>query len=273
MNTMLKKRVAIITGAGRGIGRETAILFSQEGARTVVCDMDEKCCLETAEFINHSGGACVSIVGDVTDPGFPEKVAKISLEKFGPSIDIIVNNAGYGGGDVIERTTDAFWNRMHDIHVSAPFRLIRTICPIMKNEAEKSLKAGIPPISRKIVNISSFAATDGLPKGVAYASAKAAIFGLTKSLAKELGKFNICVNSIAFGLIETRLTQPLDEANTTVIEGIHAGFPSAFRENMIRLTPLGRAGTVQEAAGAILMMASPLSDFITGQVIKVSGGL
>jgi 3-oxoacyl-[acyl-carrier protein] reductase len=275
MDLMLKEKVAIITGAGRGIGRETARLFAIEGAQIIASDIDEAPCLETCHVINQSGGISVPVFGDIADPAFPERVVKTAIEAFGPNIDVIVNNAGYGVGDLIENTSDLFWKRMHEIHVGGPFRLLRAACVFMKEQARKSLDAGVKPSSRKIINVSSFAATDGLPGSVAYSSAKAAMLGLTKSLAKELGGFNICVNAVAFGLIETRLTQPLEKTdeNATIIEGVRAGFSNAFRDEMIRLTPLGRSGTVREAAGSILMLASSLSEFITGQVIKATGGL
>ncbi len=270
---MLKDRVAIVTGSGRGIGRATAEIFARHGARVVVCDRDEEPCREVVQLIQDQGGTAVACIGDVSADEFPVKTVDTAVEAFGAGIDIVVNNAGYGGKGFVEETTDAFWGTMLDLHASAPFRLIRAVVPVMKQSADEEKAAGQTPACRKIINVSSIAGTDGLEASVAYATSKAAVEGLTRTLAKDLGQSNICVNAVAFGLIKTRLSQPTDTNSTTAPGPSTHGFPSRFLDYKVKLTPLARVGTVDEAAGAIFMLASPYANFITGEVIKVSGGL
>jgi len=274
MDQMLKDRVAIVTGAGRGVGRATAKLFSQEGAKVVACDLDEGPCQETAISINAAGGISIPCVGDLTTEGFPERLISTTVESFGQSIDIIVNNAGYSGSEFIHKATNTFWQEMFEIHSTAPFKIIRAACPFMRDQAKMEIDSGKNSKCRKIINVSSLAATDGIVAGAAYSSAKAALLGFTKSLAKEFGPYNICVNAIALGFIDTRLTQPLEKKRSkAAIDSRVLGFDKKALEEFISLTSLKRIGTVEEAAGAILLLASSLSNYITGQVIKVSGGL
>ncbi|MBU2644590.1 SDR family oxidoreductase [bacterium] len=270
---MLKGRVAIITGAGRGIGQATADLFSRQGASVVVCDIDSTPCQDTVTSILEQGGMAVPCVGDVLEDGFAQKAIDTAVKAFESGVDIIVNNAGYGGKGFVDETSDSFWGNMLDINTTAPFRLIRAVTPLMKQSAKSELEAGKTPVCRKIINVSSIAGTDGLVASAAYATSKAAIEGLTRSVAKDLGHFNICVNAVSFGLIKTRLSRPIEANKVEHVGEKVMGFPAKFLNHMVGLTPLGRVGTVEEAAGAILMLASPYADFITGQVLKVSGGL
>jgi 3-oxoacyl-[acyl-carrier protein] reductase len=272
MDQLIKDRVAILTGSGRGIGQAAAKLLAQEGAKVVICDLDSDPCLETVAAINSAGGSAIPCIGDLTARGFPEKIIGTCVGAFGPSIDIIVNNAGYGGAEFIHEASDTLWQTMLKINLSAPFEVIRAASPYMRARAKAEISEGKRPKCRKIVNISSVAATDGLVASTAYSSAKAGLLGLTKSLAKEYGPYNICVNAIALGLIDTRLSGPREKGREAKIGNIMLGFPENVREKIIRLTPLGRIGTVEEAAGVILFLASPFSDYITGQIIKVSGG-
>ncbi len=273
MDQMLKDRVAIVTGAGRGIGRATAKLFSQEGAKVVVCDLDEGPCQETVISINAAGGISMPCVGDLTTEGFPERLIATTVESFGQCIDIIVNNAGHSGPEFIHKAKNTFWQEMFEIHITAPFKIVRAACPFMRDQAKMEITSGKNPKCRKIINVSSLAATDGMIAGVAYSSAKAAVLGFTKSLAKEFGPYNICVNAIVPGFIDTRLLQPLEKRSKAAIGSKSIGFDKKALKQFISLTPLKRMGTVEEAAGVILFLASSLSNFITGQVIKVSGGL
>lgn len=275
MELMLKDKNCIITGAGRGIGRATALLFAREGGRVVVSDLDEAPAMEVVEEIKGAGGQAVACVGDVTADGFAEKLIKTAVENFGPSIDVIVNNAGYTWDGVIHKMSDEQWEAMLKVHITAPFRIIRAAAPYIRDAAKKEKEATGKMKTRKIINISSVAGLDGNAGQANYSSAKAAVVGLTKTLAKEWGAFNVCVNTVAFGFIETRLTQPKEKGDAIKVEDkdVAIGIPENIRQVFKAMIPLKRAGTPEEAANAILLMASPLADYITGEVLRVTGGL
>ncbi len=275
MELMLKDKNCIITGAGRGIGRATALLFAREGGRVVVSDLDEAPAMEVVEEIKGAGGQAVACVGDVTADGFAEKLIKTAVENFGPSIDVIVNNAGYTWDGVIHKMSDEQWEAMLKVHITAPFRIIRAAAPYIRDAAKKEKETTGKMSTRKIINISSVAGLDGNAGQANYSSAKAAVVGLTKTLAKEWGAFNVCVNTVAFGFIETRLTQPKEKGDAIKVEDkdVAIGIPENIRQVFKAIIPLKRAGTPEEAANAILLMASPLADYITGEVLRVTGGL
>ena len=273
MEQMLKDRVAIITGSGRGIGQAAAKLFAREGAKVVVSDIDQEPADATVEEIKAAGGEAIAYVGDATADGFAEGIVKAAGDTWG-AIHIIVNNAGYTWDGVIQKMTDKQWQAMLDIHVTAPFRIIRAAAPYFRDAAKKEMAEG-KSVARKIVNISSMAGTSGNAGQVNYSAAKAAILGLTRTMAKEWGRFNVQANAIAYGWIETRLTQAKEQTEDLEREGqkVAIGIPEAQRQMMKMVIPLGRPGTPQEAANAILFFASPLSDYVSGQVLLVSGGL
>jgi 3-oxoacyl-[acyl-carrier protein] reductase len=263
-------KTAVVTGGGRGIGRAIALGLAEGGAAVVVADLDRGPAEETARGI---GERALAFVGDITKPEVPGKFIAAALEAFG-SIDIVVNNAGYTWDTVIQKTTDEQFQAMLDIHVTAPFRLLRAASEYIR-EAAKRENAENRRVMRKVVNISSIAGTDGNPGQAGYSSGKAAIIGLTKTLAKEWGRYNVNVNAVAFGIIETRLTQPLGPDSAIDIEGrrIRVGVQPEALEFVISRCPLGRAGPVEEAAGAVVLMCSPLADYITGEVLTCGGGL
>lgn len=275
MDLLLKDKNCIITGAGRGIGKAAALLFAREGGRVVVSDLDEAPAAEVVKEIRQTGGRAVACVGDVTAEGFASKLIKTSVDNFGPSIDVIVNNAGYTWDGVIHKMTDEQWEAMLKVHITAPFRIIRAAAPYIRDAAKKEKDETGRMSTRKIINISSIAGLDGNPGQVNYSSAKAAVVGLTKTLAKEWGAFNVCVNTVAFGFIETRLTQPKEKGDAIKVEekDISIGIPENMRQMFKAMIPLKRAGTPEEAASAILLMASPLADYVTGEVLRVTGGL
>ncbi|WP_018085769.1 SDR family NAD(P)-dependent oxidoreductase [Desulfurispora thermophila] len=275
MDQMLKDKVAVITGAGRGIGRATALLFAREGARLVLSDIDQAPVEAVVGEIRQQGGQAVALAGDVTDPEFPARLVQVAVDNFGPSIDILVNNAGYTWDGTIHKMTDQQWQAMLDVHITAPFRLIRAAAPYMRDVAAREKQASGQARARKIINISSIAGLDGNFGQANYSSAKAAVVGLTKTLAKEWGPYNILVNCIAFGFIETRLTQA-KEKGEVLRQGdkeVAIGVPEKIRQMFKLMCPLGRAATPEEAAASILLIASPLADYITGQVIRVTGGI
>ncbi|MCU1293499.1 MAG: family oxidoreductase [Bryobacterales bacterium] len=264
----------MVTGAGRGIGRSIAAKLAASGASVLLVDIDSEALEETARLIANDGGAAATLAGDLTDPKFPEAVISELTARFG-SIDIIVNNAGYTWDSVIQKTTDEQFQAMLDIHLVAPFRLLRAAAGPLREIAKREVAEG-RIITRKVVNITSISGLDGNPGQVGYSSGKAAIVGLTKTLAKEWGRYNVTVNAVGFGLIETRLTKPMDDPDTAVSIGerqVRVGMQKTVREEAVKAIPLGRLGTPEDAAGAVFFFCSPLSDYVTGEVLVCGGGI
>jgi 3-oxoacyl-[acyl-carrier protein] reductase len=262
---------AIVTGSGRGIGKAIATLFAQHGAAVVINDIDAEVAEATASEINQAGGKAVVCAGSVTDAEFPDRLVKTAAEAFG-GIDILVNNAGYTWDSVIQNMTDEQWYAMLDVHLTAPFRIIRAATPFMREVAKQEIEEG-RRVHRKIINISSTSGVAGNAGQVNYSAGKMGIVGVTKTLAKEWGRFNINVNAVAYGFIETRLTQAKEKQETIEREGkqVALGIPEAMRQMSAKFIPLGRGGTPEEAAGPVLFLASPLSDYVSGAVILVTG--
>ncbi len=269
----LQGRTALVTGAGRGIGRSIATQLAAVGAVVMVNDLDGDAVRETESIIEESGGRAKHLAGDLTDPAFPQWLVDATLDVFG-GIDIIVNNAGYTWDNVIQKTTDEQFQAMLEIHLVAPFRVLRAASTWIRETAKKETAEG-RRVMRKVVNITSISGTDGNAGQAGYGSAKAGVVGLTKTMAKEWGRYNVNVNAVGFGLIETRLIQPFaDEPATIDIKGkqINVGIPQKTLEAVKALCPLGRLGTPDEAAGAVLFFCSPLSDYVSGEVLIASGG-
>lgn len=270
----LNGKVAIISGSGRGIGRAVASRLAAEGAKVVVNDLDERPASEVIEAIRAAGGEAVACVGNVNDTDFGERFVRTALETFG-GLDIIVNNAGYTRDGVIQKQTDEQFQAMLDVHVMAPFRILRAAAEPWRVMAKQEAAEG-REVFRKVVNISSMSGTHGNAGQVNYSSAKAAVVGMTKTLSKEWGRLKVCVNSVAFGFIETRLTKPNDDPETRIeIEGktIQAGVPAAMLSAAKTMIPLGRPGTPEEAAGGVYFFCSPDSNYVTGQTMLVGGGV
>ena len=268
----LEGKTAIVTGAGRGIGKAIARRLCAVGANVMVNDLDEQMLRESKadysdpERVHH-------IQGDLTDPSVPQEVVDATLDTFG-SVDIIVNNAGYSWDNVIQKTTDEQFLAMLEIHIVTPFRMLRAASTYIRDSAKREMAAS-RRVMRKVVNITSIAGTDGNPGQAGYASGKAGVIGLTKTLAKEWGRYNVNVNAVGFGLIETRLVQPLNsEAVGMEMHGhqIRLGVQPAMLESVKSACPLGRLGTPDEAAGAVMFFCSPLSDYVTGEVLICGGG-
>jgi 3-oxoacyl-[acyl-carrier protein] reductase len=271
---LLQDKVAIITGSGRGIGAAAALLFAENGAKVVVTDIDAVPAEETAHQITQAGGQAIVVPADVTDAGGVEELIGQTVNAYG-AIDILVNNAGYAWDAMAHKVGDEQWEAMLNIHLTAPFRIIRAAVPYMREVAKKEQQSNGRAKARKIVNVSSTSGTRGNVGQISYAAGKAGIIGVTKTLAKEWGSFNIQVNAVAFGFIETRMTQPDEKGDFTERDGkkIKLGIPDGMRQMAFMMIPAGRAGTPQEAAGAMLFFASPLSDYVSGQVLEVTGGL
>jgi 3-oxoacyl-[acyl-carrier protein] reductase len=273
MSFSLCCKTALVTGAGRGIGKAIAGKLAAAGASVMVNDLDEAALCETEFNFRKAGYKVEHATGDLTDPATPDQLVQATVEKFG-SLDIIVNNAGYSWDGVIQKTTDEQFLAMLEIHLMVPFRILRAAAPYLRDAAKKDIAAG-KTVMRKVVNITSIAGTDGNPGQAGYSSGKAGVIGLTKTLAKEWGRYNVNVNAVGFGLINTRLVQPLTGGDANMeMHGhqIKIGVQPAMLESVKQACPLGRLGTPDEAAGAVLFFCSPLSDYVTGETLICGGG-
>ncbi|WP_175583024.1 SDR family NAD(P)-dependent oxidoreductase [Nocardia cyriacigeorgica] len=270
----LDNKVAIVSGAGRGIGREIALKFAAQGAKVVVNDLDAEPAKETVAAIEVAGGQAVAVPGSVTDEDFAERFVSAAVDTYG-GLDIIVNNAGYTWDSVIQKMTDDQWDAILDVHLKAPFRILRAAQPVIAGLVKQAMEAGEPVPCRKVVNISSMAGTGGNAGQANYSAAKAGVLGLTRTLSKEWGRYNVTVNAVAFGLIRTRLTEaPADGSSTIDVQGkeLKVGVNPDLLAAMERSIPLGRAGTPAEAAGAVYLLCTPESDYVSGQTLICGGG-
>jgi 3-oxoacyl-[acyl-carrier protein] reductase len=270
----LDGKVAIVSGSGRGIGREIALKLASEGAAVVVNDLDAEPAKETVAAIESAGGQAVTCVGSVTDADFGERFVQTAVDNFG-GLDIIVNNAGYTWDSVIQKMTDDQWDAILDVHLKAPFRILRAAQPVIAAAVKNAKAAGEPIPCRKVVNISSLAGTGGNAGQANYSAAKAGVTGLTKALAKEWGRYNVTVNTVAFGLIKTRLTEtPADGDGTIDVAGreIKVGVNPGLLAAMEQMVPLERGGTPAEAAGAVYLFCLPESDYVSAQTLVCGGG-
>jgi 3-oxoacyl-[acyl-carrier protein] reductase len=266
---VLDDKVAIVTGSARGIGRATAELLAEHGARVLINDLDGDLAAQTASEI---AGETVVFGGDLTQPGAPDALVQTAIDAWG-KLDIIVNNAGYTIDAPIHKMSDEAFQRMLDIHTIVPFRVIRAAAPHLREPAKQEREDG-REVFRKIVNVSSISGTMGNAGQANYSAGKNGVVGLTKTLAKEWGQFKINVNAVAFGWIETRLTASKVEDNTMEIGGekVQLGIPDQMRGMASMLIPLGRTGTPEEAAGGVFFLCSPWSNFVHGQVLNITGG-
>lgn len=263
-----------MTGSGRGIGQAIARKLVDAGCAVMIADVDGAAANLAQTELAQRGATVQSLSGDLTAPEFPSQLVSATLDAFG-SIDIIVNNAGYTWDSVIQKTTDEQFEALLDVHVTAPFRLLRAASEWLRETAKRENKEG-RPVVRKVVNITSISGLGGNAGQVGYASGKAAVVGLTKTLAKEWGRYNITVNAVGFGLIDTRMIKPLGDPQTKVNVGgkqVQMGMSAEVRQAMPQQIPLGRLGTPEDAANAVFFFCSPLSDYVTGEVLVCGGGL
>jgi len=241
--------------------------------KIVINDLEKKTAKSVVKEITDNGGQASSCVGSVTEEGFAEKYIARAIDTFGTP-DILVNNAGYTWDSMIHKSTDEQFDAMYRIHLKAPFQLNRAFTRIIAPIAKQEVEAG-KSVNRKIINISSVSGEYGNIGQVNYSSMKSALGGMTKTLSKELGRHNITVNCVAFGFINTRLTEPTDEKKTINMEGqeIAIGMPKKIHANISRAIPLGHAGSVEEAANGVYLFCLPESDYISGQTLVVGGGV
>ena len=270
----LDGKVAIVTGSGRGIGKEIALRLVRDGAKVVINDIDDAPAKETVAEIEAMGGKAVACNGDVAKPDFGDRIVKTAIDAFG-DCHVVVNNAGYTWDAVIQKMSDEQWYAILDVHLTAPFRVLRAFQQHFRQAVEKERSEG-KRIVRKVVNISSTSGVNGNAGQSNYSAGKAGIVGLTKTLAKEFGRYDVTVNAVAFGYIQTRLTKPLSEGESGEIEvqgrkvkiGVQGGRIAAMNQ----MIPLGRGGLPTEAAGSVYLFCSPDSDYVSGQCLVVNGG-
>ena len=270
----LAGKVALVSGSGRGIGRAIALKLGSAGARVVVNDLDDAPARETVDALQAEGTDAVTCVGSVTDADFGKRFVQTALNEFG-GLDIIVNNAGYTWDTVIQKMTDEQWYAMMDVHLTAPYRILREASGFIREQAKQEAAEG-REVFRKVVNVSSVAGLYGNAGQVGYSSAKMGLVGLTRTLSKEWGRYRVNVNAVAFGVIRTRLTQVLDSGEASIdVEGqeIRVGVHSDTMAAWEGAIPLGRAGSPEEAAGAVYLLCTPEANYITGEVLVCGGGL
>jgi len=273
MNTMFENQVVVITGAGRGIGAAAAKMFAEAGAKVVVNDLNPEPANAVVDEIKAAGKEAIAVPGDVTAPDFPEELLKAAVDTYG-KINILVNNAGYTWDGMSHKMEDEQWEAILAVHLTAPFRIIRAAAQYMRDPAKEEVKAGGPKEPRCIINVSSTSGLHGNIGQANYAAAKMGVLGLTKTIAKEWGAFGIRCNTVAFGFTDTRLTRSKEGGESIRVgkQDVALGIPDNIRQIAPRLIPLGRAATPEEAAGGILMMASPWASYITGHTLEVTGG-
>ncbi|MCB0082530.1 MAG: SDR family NAD(P)-dependent oxidoreductase [Caldilineaceae bacterium] len=275
MPSLFSNQVVVITGAGRGIGAAAARIFAQEGAQVVVNDLSAEPAAETVDAIRNAGGDAIAFPGSVTEPTFAEQLLQAAVDAYG-KINVLVNNAGYTWDGMLHKMSDEQWQAILDVHLTAPFRLVRAAAPHMREVAKAEIAAhGQPVEPRCIVNVSSTSGLHGNIGQINYAAGKMGIVGVTKTIAKEWGVFGIRCNAVAFGYIDTRLTQAKEKGETIDVNGqaVALGIPSAaLGDDKTRFIPLQRAGSPAEAAGGIILMASPYASYITGHTLEVTGG-
>ena len=263
-------KVWFITGSSRGLGRTLAEAVLAAGHQLVASARNPK---QLDDLVQRYGQQIRPVALDVSDADAATKAVQTAIDAFG-RIDVVVNNAGYPWVGPLHEMADEQWQAMLDCHLTAPFQLLRATADVLLELAKKEKDNGGAQ-SRKVVNVSSVAGTRGLAGAANYAAAKAGLVGLTKSLAREWAPYNIQANAVAFGQIATRLTGPVEDGLKIQRKDteIPLGIPSHGRKVWSEMHPMGRPGTVHEAAGVILFFASPLSNYVSGQVLEVTGGI
>jgi len=266
---LLAGEVAIITGSGQGIGRSAAHLFSKEGAKVVITDIDAKKVDIVVAELKTLGGDAIGVAGDVAADDFPKKIIEATIQKYG-KINHIVNNAGFTFDKMLHTMPDDAYDILMKVHVRAPFRLVREAAPYFRIKGSRE--------NRTITMVSSITGLHGNVGQANYAAAKSAVIGLTKTIAKEWGPFGVRANVVAYGMVHTRLTAAKEDGATIEVDGkkVALGIPRPIKEPepeaVYATIPLGRGATADEAAAAMLFLSSPLSSYVTGHTLEVTGG-
>ncbi|MFU8795842.1 MAG: SDR family NAD(P)-dependent oxidoreductase [Dehalococcoidia bacterium] len=254
----LDGKVAVVTGAARGIGRADALLFASEGAAVLVTDIDEAPLTEVVKEMNAAGSRADGLPADVTKPEDCQRVMDRAVERFG-ALDILVNNAGLTRDALVHKMTDAQWDICVDISLKGTFNCIRAASKYMMKEGHNG----------RIVNVASVAGLMGNIGQTNYSAAKSGLIGLTKTVAREWARFGITCNVIAYGFVETRLTGE-KETQQEEVGGEALGLPKKWRDLVLtQVKPM----TPEDAAKPVLFLVSDDAAFITGQVLNVSAGI
>jgi len=243
---ILSNKVALITGAARGIGKEIALTLAKEGADIAICDVNEEALAQAKSEIESGGRQCLTASVDVSDTKAAEEMANKTLDKFG-KIDILVNNAGITRDGLLMRMKEEDWDAVLSVNLKGAFNFTKAVSRGM-----------IKQRSGNIVNIASIIGIMGNAGQANYSASKAGMIGLTKSAAKELAQRGIRVNAIAPGFIKTPMTEKLTDEQT---------------EMMLKLIPLAKLGEPADVAKVVLFLVSDASSYVTGEVIKVDGGM
>ena len=267
----IEDKLILVTGASSGIGQAIAEKLAGEGARVIANDIDGGPLAVNADRQQKMGLEITAIAGDITAGSTARSLVEGALEHYG-DLHIIVNNAGYIWNSAALKHSDEQWQAMLDVHATGPFRLLREAGHYFRAEARDHQ----PESLRKVVNISSISGLYGAATQLAYSTAKAAVLGMTKTLAREWGRYHVTVNCVALGYIDTRLIEPFENQPREVTikgRGHPVGLTAPQRDTVQQMTALGRLGQPQDAANAVYLLCIPESDFITGEVVVASGGL
>jgi 3-oxoacyl-[acyl-carrier protein] reductase len=250
-------RVAIITGAGRGIGLAIAKRLARDGNAVCITDLDGDLAQAAATAIEREGGRALGLAGDVTRPAECERWARAAAEEFG-DVHILVNNAGLTRDAFVHKMSDEQWRLVGDIVLGGTFNMVRAVSPWFRDRGRAA--------PRRIVNIASVSGIYGSPGNANYSAAKAGVIGFTRSIALEWARFGVTVNAVAPGFIVTRLTAAREAPG-------QFGIPADLRDAIVARIPLGRPGDPDDVATAVAFFCAPDAGFITGQVLEVHGGL
>ena len=243
---MLSDKVAIVTGASRGIGRAIALALASQGAKVVASARNAEALAELTAEIKSQGGDALAVVGDVAVEDDANNLVKQAVEAYG-KVDVFVNNAGITRDGLLLRMKNADWDAVLDTNLKGAFLCTRAVAKVMSKQR-----------SGRIINISSVVGEMGNAGQANYCASKAGLLGLTKSVARELARRNVTVNAITPGFITTEMTEDMTEK---------------AQETMTEQIPLGRPGSAEDVANAVIFLASEQSAYITGQVLGVNGGM